>query len=469
MSTNPMMAHRGTSIILGSKGNLTRYKFGHDGEIHPQGRGGPEMLLSKSRVKDKVADRATCLTRGPFTSRELGHFETSTQFIKGTHRDGEIYECMVSKSGPVNQCASSYPMECLATEIPWYTTPKRVKECFACCLGFWMDHLNLAEKYNDIHTVNFTPFPIKSPAWRIAGVRHIGPDDVLFDAWSFHKLAAALPKGFLVASYEWQNFDSQIDRVWINKTVAWANLGFKRIEIENKWVKDHDILVLGNNFNAPLNRLSSFPTVLDRIDVLPRGIHNISSGWQHVKIWDPIEVPRSDNDINCCCMQLRKEAHNRHDKYMALVGNGMCQRWQPYGEITTDKIVGDRYVEQLAAHQYQFSPWGIGPLNFRDHESVVAGTIPLFDDEPDIAEGGASRDYTPRLYAQAPVLWIPEWKNVTMECVQDAYRRMYLDFKAGTHRWQLTKFYMPYWIFRILDKAKADFPEWEKYLRTGVP
>ena len=91
--------------------------------------------------------------------------------------------------------------------------------------------------------------------------------------------------------------------------------------------------------------------------------------------------------------------------------------------------------------KFTFSPRGNSAQNFRDWESLLAGSIPLVDYDPS----------TSALYEGLPVVEVHDWSTVTPSWLEAKWHEM----QAQAHLYSWTRAYLPYWLDATLSLVHA--------------
>ena len=99
------------------------------------------------------------------------------------------------------------------------------------------------------------------------------------------------------------------------------------------------------------------------------------------------------------------------------------------------------YAELLLQSKFVFSPRGLGHQNHRDWEALLAGSVPLVDDDEGLAP----------MWDSLPVVRVRNWSAVTQNRLDWIWQRMHV----AKQNLSWTKVYLPYWLDRLLHAPAA--------------
>ena len=388
--------------------------------------------------------------------------------LRERHNSADITHCLADPS--TNDTASlqcerqTYPLSCLSARIPWFTNPRRVRHCFHCCLNFWMRELGLARRYQEIDASSNGELRVDKGFSK--SLTHIRQDSVLIDQHSMNKLAHALPKGMIGIFFEAASMNRED---LSERTVCLFAAGFKPLRLPVTLHTAHqrqgnnprtaqlnpNVLILANNFHVTRPKDVS----LNRVIVMPRGLKSGPKKqgghpWEDAASFLPANQ-KPESIPNCCCMQKK---FGRESKLADLVARRVCD------PTPLNAIYGAEYLAHMNRHRFQFSPVGSNRINFRDHEAIIAGQIPLLSGHGDLSTGTndnvdetiESGQAIHDLYNECPVVWASSWSELSLECLDEKFDALMIAAAADREeqRWHMTKFYLPYWLFVVFDEIR---------------
>ena len=336
---------------------------------------------------------------------------------------------------PPVQCPADkeYPLTCLLENIPFSKPPACVKRQFQCCLEFWNAKFGLEDTYKKAPP----HVRCKGRLWDVFDIR---ADDVIFDQRSLMKLAAAFyPKILVPYEDEMMAPADRVHPVW-REYVVLAKLGFGWINVESA---KPDALILAQN----LLRNPQRPTHPGGAFSLPRGVKDLRPWRDHC-----LDNVNSVH-VRCVGMKLHRD---RVKKFRALMRHGICPATG--NDAHTGKVDHGYYVQAMSDATYVPSPPGVGFVNYRDTEAIVAGAVPILERPRWPPQRGPFMD----LHDELPHLLI---KNDT------AWASVRNDH-LPSHRFggDARKHYLPYWLYHIYDrliKAGVSGTTWEPPAEDG--
>ena len=107
-----------------------------------------------------------------------------------------------------------------------------------------------------------------------------------------------------------------------------------------------------------------------------------------------------------CTGTFRRRANgvNRESIANTLASNG----------IYTGKINSEDYFSLLPSYKFVISPEGVGIDCHRHYEALMAGCIPIMENDP----------LTMEKYSGCPILWTTDYSEITPEYLEAVYPRM---------------------------------------------
>lgn len=87
------------------------------------------------------------------------------------------------------------------------------------------------------------------------------------------------------------------------------------------------------------------------------------------------------------------------------------------------------YFEQLPSYKFVISPEGNGIDCHRHYEALMAGCIPIVEDNPLIRAK----------YGNAPILWTKDYSEITQEYLEETYKKMI------NETWDFSRLMLSWW------------------------
>mmetsp|Transcript_1662 Transcript_1662/g.4833 ORF Transcript_1662/g.4833 Transcript_1662/m.4833 type:complete len:481 (+) Transcript_1662:174-1616(+) len=323
---------------------------------------------------------------------------------------------------PPVQCPADkeYPLKCLLEKIPFSKPPACVKRQFQCCLAFWNAKFGLEDTYRKAPP----HVRCKGRLWDVFDIR---ADDVIFDQRSLMKLAAAFyPKILVPYEDEMMAPADRVHPVW-REYVVLAKLGFGWINVESA---KPDALILAQN----LLRNPQRPTHPGGAYSLPRGVKDLRPWRDHC-----LDNVNSVH-VRCVGMKLHRD---RVKKFRALMRHGICPATG--NDAHTGKVDHGYYVQAMSDATYVPSPPGVGFVNYRDTEAIVAGAVPILERPmwpPQRGPVVELHDELPHVLVKNDTAWAS---------LRNDLDHLPSHRPAGDAR----KHYLPYWLYFILKRLRA--------------
>jgi hypothetical protein len=177
-----------------------------------------------------------------------------------------------------------------------------------------------------------------------------------------------------------------------------------------------------------------------------------SDGWQPYPIgmsWQYVQIPQNQRDVQLgphdtlvlCAItdttdiQRRgRQSINRRAILNTLAVNG----------IHNGKMDGRAYYFTLPQYKFVVSPEGNGIDCHRHYEAILAGCIPIIEDNPLMMEK----------YKGLPVLWTHDYSEITQPYLEDKYNKM-LDSS-----YNFSSLFLPNYSAELQEKIKHEGNYW---------
>ena len=186
-------------------------------------------------------------------------------------------------------------------------------------------------------------------------------------------------------------------------------------------------------------------------------LHGYPRGVRQTQVWTRLFEQRADacerqlsldrpRLLLCDCLSTSTNP-SRREKLDALAANGFaCASSGGRGANAPDCA---DFAGTLLEHKFVFSPHGNGHNNHRDFEALLAGAVPLVDDDPNLSE----------MWGALPVVRVQNWSAVTPAYLEALWQNITAGARGRTHargdaEW--SRMYAPYWLSRLLGAAGID-------------
>eukprot|EP01006_Ploeotia_vitrea_P058345 TRINITY_DN69240_c0_g1_i1.p1 TRINITY_DN69240_c0_g1~~TRINITY_DN69240_c0_g1_i1.p1 ORF type:complete len:578 (+),score=26.72 TRINITY_DN69240_c0_g1_i1:25-1758(+) len=417
--------------------------------------------------------------------------------IQHPHAHGEVWECMKAKTcSTKRQCPSDPPAECLLTPIPaWQRTFKHISCCFKCCYEHWMKKTGAKdnmEMWASKCSLRYLPFRLPWPWDSIIPTQAIavGIADIILGASSKKTKNEIVNTGF-------QNCNASLNLLEPPpQSGTCCAGGFPLSDDGKRPFKTGVFVVMGSNATLIVETLHAFaecymgrikhpfafhqsnnkgyspPTPF--LPYLEKSTVGAASDWwglhqqtmpsaakYNAKLFslgvsghqDPAKIARALNGGEIVLPSKRKNwmycppAIRKSDRGNRLV---IMKKFTTSlgAKCDSPETKPENWIPTLLQHSIVPSPNGVAKQNYREWEVMLAGSVPIVENNP----------HTREVYEGTPALVLDHWGSVTEKLLRDKLREIELNATKGYVRWD--KVFQPYWLYHLTANSPA---------RTGKP